>query len=137
MLHEAESWPEDKDVNWSQLAREYGLNSPNGGQIIKVFLEQSNIPAAYINQRPSRAKRRCIKKVDGEGLSFPMYPPVKHERQKLLERIEKGEIAIGKEVVPSSYQSYMVDSHTHNIQENTVHISARKISLIDNQKEAA
>ena len=58
-----------------------------------------------------------------------MYLPVKHERQKLLERIEKGEITIGKEVhvVPSSYQSYTVDSHTHNIQENTVHISARKI----------
>ena len=140
LLHEAESWPEDKDVNWSQLAREYGLNSPNGGQIIKEFLEQSNIP--YINQRPSRAKRRCIKKVGGEGVTFPMYPPVKHERQKLLERIEKGEIAIGKEVVPSSYQSYTVDSHTHNIQENThniqentVHISARKISLIDIRKK--
>ena len=64
-----------------------------------------------------------------------MYPTVKHGRKKLLERINKGEIAIGKEVVPSSYQNFAVNSHTHNIQENTVHISARKVSLLDIRKK--
>ena len=135
LLHEARLWPDDKDINWSKLARDYGLNSPNGGQIIKEFLEKNNIPTASIYQRPSRAKRRCIKKVGAEGVSFPMYPTVKHGRQKLLERINKGEIAIGKEVVPSSYQNFAVNSHTHNIQENTVHISARKVSLLNIRKK--
>lgn len=35
LLHEAETWAADKNINWSQLARDYGLASPNGGQIIK------------------------------------------------------------------------------------------------------
>ena len=51
LLHEARLWPDDKDINWSKLARDYGLNSPNGGQIIKEFLEENNIPAASICDR--------------------------------------------------------------------------------------
>ena len=56
LLHEAQLWPHDKDVNWSKLARAYWLMSLNGGQMIKEFLEENNIPAASIYQRPSRAK---------------------------------------------------------------------------------
>ena len=78
LLHEAQLWPNDKDVNWSKLARDYGLMSSNGGQMIKEFLEEHSIPAASIYQRPSRAKRRCVKKVGAEGVSFPMYPTVQH-----------------------------------------------------------
>lgn len=89
LLHEAETWAADKNINWLQLARDYGLASPNGGQIIKEFLAENNIPAACINQRPLRAKRRCLKKVGSEGTSFPMFPSVKHEKQKLSERIKK------------------------------------------------
>lgn len=46
----------------------------------------------------------------------------------------KKERDIGQEVVPSSYRNYTVNSQTQNIQENTVHFSARKISLIDIRK---
>ena len=99
LLQEAEAWPADKCVNWSQLARDYGLNTPNGGQIIKELLAEHNIHAALRNQRPSRAKRRCLRKI---GSEVPMFPPGKHERQKLSERIETKEIDIGDEVVPSS-----------------------------------
>lgn len=56
LLDDARSWPETKDVNWSLLARQYGIDFPNGGQIIKEFLVQHNIPAASVNQRPSQAK---------------------------------------------------------------------------------
>ena len=103
LLQEAETWPENKNVNWSQLARNYGLHSPNGGEIIKDFLEQSGIPAASINQKPTRAKQRCIKKVCGDGLLFPMFSLVQHGKQKLLELIQKEEVNIEEEVVPSSY----------------------------------
>ena len=105
LLQEAETWPENKNVNWSQLARNYGLHSPNGGEIIKEFLEQIGIPAAPINQKPTRAKRRCIKKVRGDGLLFPMFSLVQHGKQKLLELIQKEEVNIGEEAVPSSKYS--------------------------------
>ena len=56
--------------------------------MIKEVLEENNIPAASIlYQRPSRAKRRCIKTVG--VVTFPMYPTVKHGRQKLSEHIVK------------------------------------------------
>lgn len=117
-----------------QLARNYGLHSPSSGQIIKKFLEQNGIPAASINQRPTRAKRRCIKKVCSDGPPFSMFPPVQHGKQKLLGHIQKGEVNVGEEVVPSSYQTFTVDSNTQ-IQEKTVHYSARKIPCADIRKK--
>ena len=129
LLQEAETWPVDKCVNWSQLARDYGLSLPNGGQIIKEMLVEHNIPAALINQRPLRAKRRCLRKIGSEGTSFPMFPPAQHERKKLSEQIEKGEIYIGDEVVPSSYQNFTVSSYISEIKKNTIHFNARKVSL--------
>lgn len=64
-----------------------------------------------------------------------MYPPVRQERQKVLQRIKEGEIVIGEEVVQSSYTSYTVDSQTYNIQEKSVNISARKIPLLRIRKK--
>jgi hypothetical protein len=64
-----------------------------------------------------------------------MYPTVQHGKQMLLERSEKGGIATGTEVVPSSYHNFTVNYNTHNIQENTVHISARKVSLLRIRKK--
>ena len=61
LLQEALSWPPDKVVNWSQLARDNGLSCSNGGQMIKEYLRNNNIPAANNNQRPLRAARRCKK----------------------------------------------------------------------------
>ena len=135
LLSDANTWPANKEVNWSHLAREYGIHSPNGGQIIKEYLQQHNIPAASVNQRPSRAKRRCIRRIGSEGVSFPMYPPVTHDRQKVLQRIKEGEIVIGEEVVESSYRNYSVDSKTNQVRENTINISARKIPLVQIRKK--
>ena len=59
LLTEAASWPPNKQVNWSSLAREYCLEASNGGQIIKEFLQEHDVPAANMLQRPSRAERRC------------------------------------------------------------------------------
>ena len=46
LIEEAASWPPIKSVNWSLLAREYGINTPNGGQVMKKFLQEHNVPAA-------------------------------------------------------------------------------------------
>ena len=41
LLQEARAWMPTKTINWSKLAREYSIESPNGGQIIKEFLLQN------------------------------------------------------------------------------------------------
>ena len=35
LLQEAQSWSPTQNINWSELARRYGLNKKNGGQCIK------------------------------------------------------------------------------------------------------
>ena len=61
---------------------------------------------------------------------MPMFPTVLHEREKVQQRISSGDIAIGKEVVPSSYHYYSVNSDTHALQTNKVSISGGKIRLL-------
>ena len=55
LLQEAGEWQEDANINWSQLARRYGLTKANGGQVMKEYLVEHGIPAAQINQRTRRA----------------------------------------------------------------------------------
>ena len=130
VLTETQAWSPDEQINWSQLAREYGITSPNGGQLIKEFLRENNIPTAKINQRPSRAMCRCKGKVSaGSSITLPMFPTVVHEKAKLKECTSKGEIVIRDEVVPTTYDYYTVDNETHILHANTVNISARKIPL--------
>ena len=130
LLREAQTWLPDKVITWSQLAREYGLQCSNGGQVIKDFLRTNDIPVASIEQRPSRAPRRCKKRVSiSTNTTVPMFPTVMHEKAKLEERITTGEIAIGDEVVPTTYDYFSVNSETHTLQANTVNISARRIPL--------
>ena len=83
LLEEARTWTPDKIINWSQLARDYGMEARNGGQMVKEYLKVHSIPAASIQQRPSRAHRRCKKKVSACGkIKLPMYSTVMHEEQK-------------------------------------------------------
>ena len=88
LLQEARTWSPDKVINWSQLARDYGMEALNGGQMVKEYLKVHSIPAASIQQRPSRAQRRCKKKISACGkITLPMYPTVMHEKGKVQERI--------------------------------------------------
>ena len=130
LLQEALTWPPDKVVNWSKLARDHRLNCSNGGQMIKEFLCEHSIPAAKINQRPSRAPRRCKKRMNtSTNISLPMYPTIRHEKAKLDEQIEKGEVVIGDEVVPTSYNYFRVNSDTHTLEEHKDTTCARRIPL--------
>ena len=96
---------------------------------MKEFLQEHNVPAAMTVQRPTRAPRRCKKKLGSGKVSFPMYPTVTTEGQKVQRRIERGDIEIGKEVVNTSHSRYSVDKETNSVVIDEVEVSARKISL--------
>ena len=74
LLQEAQSWSPTQNINWSELARRYGLNKKNGGQCIKEYLKQHNIPSAFLDQTPNRNQRRRRKTLPG-GIPFPMHKP--------------------------------------------------------------
>lgn len=86
LLKEAASWSPNKTVNWSLLAQQYGIAKPNGGQIMKEFLQEHNVPAALMAQRSTRAPRRCKKKRRSGKVSFPMYPTARTEHNKIRKR---------------------------------------------------
>ena len=87
LLNEANSWAPDQPVQWSELARKYGLTTPNCGQVIKEYLAEQGVSAACISQRTKRAQRRPKKRLPGGKISFPMYPPVKKLKQRVQDKI--------------------------------------------------
>ena len=93
LLQEAQMWTPNEKVNWSQLAARYGLTTPNRGQIIKEFLQEQNIPAAYVVQRGSHTPRRRFR---SSRTSLPMHKPVSYQRQKIKEKIRNGELTLGE-----------------------------------------
>ena len=130
LLNEAASWSPNETVNWSFLARQYGITKPNGGQIIMEFLQEHKVPAALMAQRPTRAPRRCKKKLRSGKVSFPMYPTAMTEHNKIHQRIEKGEIEIGTEVLTATQSRYSVNKHTNSVEIENVEVGARKIPLL-------
>ena len=46
-------------------------------------------------------------------MSFPMYSPVKKVKERVIKKIDSGEIKIGREVVQTTYSRYVArTAHT-------------------------
>ena len=58
LMNEAKTWEDRQSINWSQLGTKCGLDQPNRGQMIKVFLAEQGVAAAQTTERSSRAPRR-------------------------------------------------------------------------------
>ena len=63
LLEEARSWLPEQKVNWSELAKQYGIQKQNGGQIIKEWLKKYNIPTA--NKQNIEQRKTARKKLPG------------------------------------------------------------------------
>lgn len=130
LLAEANSWKPDEDINWSQLATKYGLTTKNRGQTFKEFLAESEVPAAQLSQRPTRAPRREKKKFKGGRTSVPMLPTARSEMEKLKKRIQDGDISVGDAIVPRECTQYKVTDDLKRTTETST-VFARKIPLRD------
>ena len=105
----------------------------NCGQVVKEFLAEQRIPAALENQRSQRAQRRSKRRLPGGKVSFPTYQPLKKQKEQVQERIDSGEICIGKEICPTSYSRYT--AHEGEIRQDNIQVNARKIPLIEIRKK--
>ena len=133
LLQEAKSWQQGHQINWTQLGRKYGLTTANCGQVVKEYLAEQGIPAALENQRSQRAQRRSKRRLPGGKASFSMYQPLKKQKEQVQERIDSGEISIGKEICPTSYSRYT--AHEGEIRQDNIQVNARKIPLIEIRKK--
>lgn len=130
LLRKARMWTPEEDVNWSQLAAKYGLITSNRGQVIKEFLKGENIPATFAVQRPTNTPRRPKKKFK-RGTALPMHKPIAYQKQRIKEKMQRGELTVGQEVVTSEYSRYRLDSTSNIIVEEKDRICARKIPFLE------
>jgi hypothetical protein len=107
LLEEARSWSADQKINWSQLARNYGLTDDNGGQIIKEFLAEYNIAAAMTVS--SQVVRRHKLRLPGGEISYPTHATVKFQKNGLQKRLDEGEYYMGDPISNAEYTVYDVD----------------------------
>lgn len=103
LIEEARTWDPDMEINWSKLGTSYGLTAANRGQTTKEFLKEQGIPVACTPQRPLRAPRRQKKRLPGGQISVPMYKPLSVQKEKVVSKIQSGDINIGREIVHTIY----------------------------------
>ena len=58
------------------------------------------------------------------------FPTVKNEKANLKAHVEVGEITIGEEVVPTTYEFFSVNAQTNTLEMHKAAACARKIPLI-------
>ena len=130
LLEEAKTWSPTKKINWSAIGANYGLTSPNRGQIVKEYLAQHDIPAAKTAERPHRLLRRAKMKFQGGRVSFPICKPVKVQKAKIAEKIQSGEINIGTPILETTHSTFLLDSENREIVPKSVSVSSHLISLL-------
>lgn len=130
LLEKARCWNDDEVINWSKLAREYGITRPNGGQSIKEFLKGHQIPAAMHKQRAQRCQRRKRKTLPG-GVPFPMARPTSFHKKKLSAQVQAGEIVQGDNIVPVSVSGFSVDKSAKIVTQTSSLVYAKQIPLLD------
>ena len=127
LLTEARSWKSDETVNWSDLARRYGITKPNGGQSMKEFLRDHDIPAAFGEPQHERSHRRKRKTLPG-GIPFPMQRPSIFHKKKIISSEESS-------VVPTPVSTFTYNKTSNEVVETTSTVYAKKVPLIDIRKK--
>ena len=126
LLEEARAWPADQVINWSEVARRYGVTKPNGGQYVKEVLAKFGIIAPTQNQRPQRKPRRA-RKVLLPGIPFPMERSIKYHKQIIAEQVKDGKVLQGEKVVETTYTKLIISKES-TIEEECCSFSAKKSS---------
>lgn len=113
-------------MNWSSVARRYGMTKANAGQSVKEFLRNHNIPAASKDQKKGRSLRRCRKVLPG-GIPFPMQ----HHSAFHKKEVQSAEVNVGVSVVPTSVSSFRYSKDDNNVVNTTSTVYANKIPLLE------
>ena len=128
LLDEARTWSDDQTVNWTQLAKRYGVEGDNAGQSVKEYLASQSISAAM---KKRQIIRRAKLRLPGGEITYPTHLTVAAQKNQLLAKIESGEIMIGELITPIIFTKYIADKTTKRITETTVTLHGRRISLTD------
>lgn len=123
LKEEVDGYAEGTIVNWSELARRYGVTdktgntAKNGGQIIQdvlismgVNVHQFKNPKSInsCNERKKRARKRKLRGRGGE-ITVPTPDTNNTLKNKLKLQIRNGDISIGEMIVPKRFKKLVLN----------------------------
>ena len=136
-LNEVLNYEEGDSINFTELARKYGVHNKDGnipgnaGQIVKEYLKVCNIPLEKLNNSKVTQVtriRRAKRKLDGIDITIPTELTTEQVKLELKKMIDTGDITIGELIVPQKFKKLvMSDDFKANIIE--VEVRGRKNPL--------
>ena len=100
VLEKVSLWPEDKIINWTQLAGECKIEGKNRGQIAKVIAEECGVPASRLVSNRKKSSRRSKAKLPGNEVSMPCLPTTNIIKEEINSLIETGQLRLGEPCAP-------------------------------------
>ena len=108
LKEEVESYEDDTNVNWSDLARRYqitnkkGQIAKNGGQIAQEWLISQGVNLHRFKRPSENDRQPRRKKLKGLGGEISLPTPETNEglKQKLKLKIQQGDFTVGELIVP-------------------------------------
>ena len=142
-LEMVRSYPEGNKINFSELARHYGVKNnnnefpKNGGQIVKMFLQENGMnfdSLNYKNKSSAVHSRRKKRKTDGINVSIPTDVTNTQVKEYLAKLINEGAYTIGDLIVPQKFEKLVLNADlTTEIKE--FEIAGRKVPLSEIRKK--
>ena len=130
VLQAARSWPEDKVVNWSALARAHNVAGPNGGQIVKEYLQKNGIDVLKMEKRDvPRQRQRARKMKFGCGVSFPAQKSTEKIKEDIKSAVAEGRYILGEDCAGTVICKYVTTNG--EVERRELDIRGRKVSLLD------
>ena len=113
-LQKVQSWEQNRPINWSQLARDLGVQQGNGGQIVKSFiasqLGEQHCLKLEGRTEPSAPKARNPKERLAFGVTAPSKPSIAFLKQDIQDKIHNGTYVIGDPVLDTVIQQYTLQN---------------------------
>lgn len=134
VLQKLNSWPDDKLINWTELARQCEIEGRNKGQIAKTIAQQSGIDMSrFSGKQKHSTKRPCRAKLPGNEISMPCMPTTSSIRESIAELFDSGKLRLGEPCAPFSLLKCIVKDGQINKQTTVVH--GRKVPLLELQEK--
>ncbi len=136
VIRDVETMPDD-DINWSALARKYGIRLANkdnelknGGQVLKEYLRQKGVNVDRFDVRSCSTPRirRKRKRCPGGEIYIPITPSVKNVNELITKKITEGEYDLGELIIPNEISKLKLADDGTFLTE-VIAIEGRKIPL--------
>ena len=131
------SYPEGYKINFSELARCYGVKNnnsecpKNGGQIVKMFLEENGINFGSFNFKNKSDFHFRRKKINIAGINISIPTDITNTEIKtnLTKLINDGTYTIGDLIVPQKFEKLVLNADLTTTEIKEFEIAGCKVPL--------